>query len=104
MGIRDIRDSSVSINSQKLYTDIPGVCSEAVRLPLEVYRHCQKPLGWSLEKVTDMKFVCGYTQIFPEVYKDDRDGFTDDKDTSRTIRRGFTDTFSVSHNTWEHTE
>ena len=44
-GIRDILDSSVSINSRKLYTDIPGVCSEAVRMPPEVYGHCQKPPG-----------------------------------------------------------
>ena len=31
-------------------------------------------------------------------------GFMDDKDVSRTIRTGFTDTFLVSHNTRELTE
>ena len=31
-------------------------------------------------------------------------GFTDDKDTSKTIRTGFTDRFAVSHETWEVTE
>ena len=31
-------------------------------------------------------------------------GFTDGKDISRTIMTGFTDTFLVSHNTWELTE
>ena len=31
-------------------------------------------------------------------------GFTDGKDVSRTQRTGFTDTFSVSHNTRELTE
>ena len=25
--------------------DIPGVCSEAVRMPPEVYGHCRKPPG-----------------------------------------------------------
>ena len=49
-GIRDILDSSVSINSQKLYMDIPGVCSEAIRPPSEVYGHCRKPPG-SIEMV-----------------------------------------------------
>ena len=31
-------------------------------------------------------------------------GFTDDKDSSRTIRMGFTDVIVVSHNIWEFTE
>ena len=31
-------------------------------------------------------------------------GFTDDKNTSRTIRTGFTDVIIVSHDTWEFTE
>ena len=31
-------------------------------------------------------------------------GFTDDKDTSRTIRTGFTDVIVVSHDTREFTE
>ena len=30
--------------------------------------------GWSLEKATDMKLVCQYSWIFPEVYTDNRDG------------------------------
>ena len=51
-----------------------------------------------------MKSGCGYTRIFPEVYKTIGMGFTDDKDVSRTIRMGFTYTFSVSHNTRELTE
>ena len=31
-------------------------------------------------------------------------GFTDDKNTSRTIRTGFMDVIIVSHDTWEITE
>ena len=43
----------------------------------------------------DMKFICPWT-----IEK----GFTDYKDTSRTIRTGFTDGFVVSHDTQEVTE
>ena len=51
-----------------------------------------------------MKFVCdmhGYSQIFPRTIGT---GFMDDKDTSRTIRTGFTDRILLSHDTWEVTE
>ena len=40
-----------------------------------------------------MKFVCGYARIFTDLTSDNRDGFTDYKDASRTIRTGFTDRF-----------
>ena len=48
-----------------------------------------------------MKFVCGYARMFTDLSTDNRDGFTDDKDTSRTIRTGFTDSIVVSHDTRE---
>ena len=44
-GIRDILDSSAPIMGQKVSTDIPGECSEAVRTPPEVNGHCRKPQG-----------------------------------------------------------
>ena len=43
----------------------------------------------------------GYLRIEPQTIGA---GFTDDKDTSRTIRTGFTDRIVVSHDTWELTE
>ena len=39
--IRNILDSSMPIKAQKIYSDIPGGCSEAVTTLPEVYRHCQ---------------------------------------------------------------
>ena len=47
---------------------------------------------------TDMH---GYLQIYPRTIGT---GCTDDKDTSRTIRTGFTDRIVVSHDTRELTE
>ena len=44
-GIWDILDSSTPIMAQKISTDIPGGCSEAVRTPPEVNGHCQKSHG-----------------------------------------------------------
>ena len=39
-----------------------------------------------------------------EVYKDNRDGFTDDKDASRTIKTWFTDVIVLSHDIREFME
>ena len=58
-----------------------------------------------MKKVMDMKFVCGYAWIFRDLSIGTiGTGFTDNKDTSRTIRTGFTDRIVVSHDTWELTE
>ena len=51
-----------------------------------------------------MKFVCRYAQMSTDVSPDNRDGFTDNKDASRTIRMGFTDRFVVSYDTQEIAE
>ena len=47
-----------------------------------------------------MKFVCGYARMFT----DNRDGVTDDKDASRTIRMGFKDRFVMYYATREFME
>ena len=98
----------MSIISPKLDTDIPGVYLKAVRTPPQVYGHCQKPPG-SIGMVLGEGH--GYENLSADIYGYWRrcirtigTSFTDDKDASRTIRMGFKDTFSVSHNTREVTK
>ena len=44
-GIRDILDSFPPIMARKISMDIPGGCSEAVRMPPKVNGHCWKTNG-----------------------------------------------------------
>ena len=86
--------------ARKISTDIPGGCSEAVRMPLEVNEHCRpthRPVGIG-NYSADMH---GYLQIYSRTIGM---GFSDEKDASRTIRTGFMDRIVVSHDTRELTE
>ena len=49
-------------------------CSEAVRTLPEVYGQCRKPQGSIGMVVGEGQLVCGYSQIFPEVYTDNSNG------------------------------
>ena len=45
--------------------------------------------------------ICRYVRMFTDVSLDNRDRVKDNKDASRTIRKGFMDRFVVSHDTRE---
>ena len=96
-----VLESSVRIKTWKMYTDIHGGCSEAVRMLPEVYGHYRKPqrsIGMVLGEGHGYE-IC--PQIIRRCIRTMGMGIMDGKDVSRTIRTGFTDTFVVSHSTRE---
>ena len=68
-----ILDSFVPIKARKMYMDIYGGCSEAVRTLPKVYRHFRKSQGYIGMVLGEGHGCESSRRIFLEVYTDNRD-------------------------------
>ena len=89
-----VLESSVPIKARKIYTDIHGGCSEAVKILPEVYGHCWKPQG-----LIGMVLGEGHGyEISVRIFMDIPGGVYGQYGWGlwiRTIRTGFPDTFLI---------